>query len=798
MVDKITYLICLLLIVNCTYGNNNVFVLTGESEDINLPNQSIAILADTVNYNFDEILSLDEELFQTGNKENVFVHSSKTTCWVKFKLKNTSTTIDNWYLELPNWGMSFVDVYIENQHKEFDHFEVGAARKASQKNVEHKNYLFNLPNLDQEKQIYLKLKSNYPFPMQFWVRSNNLIVNYSSKEYALLGIFYGILGSLAIFNLLLFVVQRKSINLFYVLYIITCMILCTSEDGLGFQYIWPEFPQLNSFFYNYISLIYIVAFSLYLNSFLKLSKTQPQLFKVMMCTGITLFACSLFSAETGNYQTVGIFIPLILLFIIAAFRTKKNKYVPTIWLSTALIFSLIGMSILILRYKGYIDFGSLSRFQLIMIIYAMNVTFVFEAILFAIAIVKRLKLENIISKNAISRSEKRFRKIFESSFDASIFYNVRQGKIIDVNNKALTLFKKSKSDLIGSNIIDLINLNTEVETFYKSMLTDQILEIPNDLISFETTGVKSNSELFDCEVSISPVEHLKEKFVIINIKNVTIRNTAEKKLADQIATIQNKNVQLEQYINSNSELESFAYIASHDIKQPLRTIKSFSKLLQQHLDKNNIIDKNSKQYLEFIQSSVANLETLTTDILEHSRVSSSKNSAYETEDLNDILSIIEQNLNQLIFENNVQIKTINLPKQIKLTKTKIIQLFQNIISNAIKFRKKDQPCTIKITGIEKADCWKFEIQDNGIGIKKEHFERIFQVFSKLHASSEYQGSGIGLATCKKIIDLHDGKIWVESEYGIGTTFHFTISKNISLSLPIADEEIFDDLISCSR
>ncbi len=767
-------------IVNATFGNHTpVFTLTGDSEDTTIPIEFLSIYKDTTNLEFEAIKQLDESIFQNGNVN--FIHHPQTVCWVKFKLQNTSSTIDNWYLELPNWAISYVDLYFENTEGDYEHFTVGALRKASLKKVEHKNYLFNLPDLEKEKQVFLRLQSNHPFPLQFWVRSNNLVVNYSTKEYAMLGIFYGVLGSLAIFNLLMFLWQRKPLNLFYVIYVLTCMTLCTSEDGLGFQHIWSSFPKVNSFLHENITQIYVVALILYLNTFLQLNKTQPFLFRSIIGVAITCFFYSRYTSGLGFNENLGIYTPVILLFMVAAYRTKNNNYIPTTWLLMALLASLTGLIILTLRIKGYIDFGNKTRAQLIMIVYAMNIAFVFESILFAIAIVKRMKLADINSKKSVEYSEIRFRKIFESSFDASIFYSTCQRKIIDVNDKACSLFATTKSNLISSNILELINLNGSEMAPYQQLLTEKKKEIANDLISFETSGVTSNSEVFDCEVSFSPIKHGKEKFIIINIKDVSIRKASERKLADQMHTIQNKNVQLEQYINSNSELESFAYVASHDIKQPLRTIKSFSKVLEQHLSKNEIIDKNSAQYLEFIQSSVENLERLTTDILEHSRISSIKSSKFESENLNDILTIIQQNLNQLIFENNVLIQTDNLPDNIILVKTKVIQLFQNIISNAIKFRKINEQCIIKVRGTETPECWQFEIQDNGIGIEKENFETIFQVFSKLHSASEYRGSGIGLATCKKIIDLHEGKIWVESEFGVGTTFYFTISKDIAMA-----------------
>ena len=169
------------------------------------------------------------------------------------------------------------------------------------------------------------------------------------------------------------------------------------------------------------------------------------------------------------------------------------------------------------------------------------------------------------------------------------------------------------------------------------------------------------------------------------------------------------------------------------------------------------------------------MNNLIEDLLSYSRVNTQEH-ILEPMSPEDTLFVVSHNLSKKIQETHTTIEIKNLPKEIIANKTKLNQLFQNLIANAIKFRKKDVNAKVIVSGSEDERNWMFSVADNGIGIKDEFFEKIFGLFKKLHSKSDYQGSGIGLAVCKRIIEQHGGKIWVESEYEVGTTFHFTIPK----------------------
>ena len=291
---------------------------------------------------------------------------------------------------------------------------------------------------------------------------------------------------------------------------------------------------------------------------------------------------------------------------------------------------------------------------------------------------------------------------------------------------------------------------------------------------------------FDQMCTIDSIERkLKFTFLYVYEKNEPMGRVLKIREMNDIAAMQDEvahyrdqmeeqKKQLHRYKDSNVQLENFAYIASHDLREPVRTINNFTQLLARKMgDK---LNDEEEEYFQFIKDGVNNMDLLINDLLTYSRVNTGEHIA-EDVNLSNLMLIILNGLNQNIKEQEAEIVQENIPDFILGNKTKIKQLFQNLIANAIKFRKSDVTPKVVISGAEDNTHWKFSISDNGIGIKKEYFDKIFMIFKKLHSKHEFQGSGIGLAICKKIVEQHDGEIWVESNEQEGTTFFFTISKN---------------------
>jgi signal transduction histidine kinase len=220
---------------------------------------------------------------------------------------------------------------------------------------------------------------------------------------------------------------------------------------------------------------------------------------------------------------------------------------------------------------------------------------------------------------------------------------------------------------------------------------------------------------------------------------------------------------------SNKELQQFAYVASHDLQEPLRMVGSFLQLLERRYGPK--LDSNAKDFIFYAVDGAKRMQALINDLLEYSRVGT-RGKPFEVINLNDIVTQAKSNLNIAIKENKAEIKCGKLPK-IYGDGTQLIQVFQNLIGNAIKFHGEQAP-EIAISSVRKNGNYEIKIKDNGIGIDPQYKEKIFLIFQRLHNREDYPGTGIGLAICKRIIERHGGAIWVESNIGEGATFHFSI------------------------
>lgn len=234
--------------------------------------------------------------------------------------------------------------------------------------------------------------------------------------------------------------------------------------------------------------------------------------------------------------------------------------------------------------------------------------------------------------------------------------------------------------------------------------------------------------------------------------------------------------QNEELTRSNRELEQFAYVVSHDLQQPLQSITGFVKLLllkyQGELDKPNELDDLTYDYLNRIHDSGTRMQRLIQDLLNYAQVGTQE-IQFQVVDCNLVLKEVLENLQLAIAEKQVKLTHDPLPT-IWGKETQLIQLLQNLICNAIKFVQPNVVPQIHISAVQQQKQWQLGIHDNGIGISPEHLNHIFEIFRRIHTDQQYLGTGIGLAMCKKIVELHGGCIWVESQLDVGSTFYFTL------------------------
>lgn len=220
---------------------------------------------------------------------------------------------------------------------------------------------------------------------------------------------------------------------------------------------------------------------------------------------------------------------------------------------------------------------------------------------------------------------------------------------------------------------------------------------------------------------------------------------------------------------SNQDLEQFAYVASHDLQEPLRMVATYTQLLAERY--RGQLDENADKYIHYAVDGALRMQTLIQDLLAFSRAGRRSESLQQT-DCNSVMEVALDNLQAAIEESRAQIFHHDLPAVVA-DRSQLIQLFQNLIGNGIKFRGCEPP-RIEVSATRHGEEWIFSVADNGIGIASEDSETIFVIFKRLHTGAEYPGSGIGLAICKKIVERHGGRIWVESQPGQGATFKFTL------------------------
>ena len=274
------------------------------------------------------------------------------------------------------------------------------------------------------------------------------------------------------------------------------------------------------------------------------------------------------------------------------------------------------------------------------------------------------------------------------------------------------------------------------------------------------------------EARISPIN---TQEVIVVVRDMTALKTAQKNLQDKINELNRQKTELEKYSSSNLQLENFAHTVSHDLREPVRTMNSFAQLLKRrYSDK---LDADAHDYLDFISSAASHMNKLITDLLEYSSISHGEEEiVMKTIDLKSVVEAVVDKLTDSIQEAGAEVVINGSLPTINGDITRILRLFQNLISNAIKFQHEGNIPYIEIAAYEEKEHWCITVSDNGIGIPEENFENIFVLFRRLHSKRVYPGSGIGLTHCKRIIELHGGKIWVDSQLDAGSTFTFTIAK----------------------
>jgi PAS domain S-box-containing protein len=362
----------------------------------------------------------------------------------------------------------------------------------------------------------------------------------------------------------------------------------------------------------------------------------------------------------------------------------------------------------------------------------------------------------------LAQMEGRYRGLLEAAPDAMVVVN-QKGEIVLLNVQAEKQFGYSRDELVGQKVKNIIP-----QGFAERLVADALRSVEDALAQqigtgIELTGRRKDSSEFPIEIMLSPLESAEGILVTAAVRDITTRKTAE-------ANLLNK---MEELNRSNEELGQFAYIASHDLQEPLRMVASYTQLLSRRYK--GKLDSDADEFIAFAVDGASRMQRLIQDLLAYSRVGT------KGRDLLDISSeeALQQaliNLRGAIEEKGALVTHDPLPAVVA-DDMQLIQLFQNLVGNAIKYQNAGIPKVHISASRNGSKKWTFSVKDNGLGIDPQYFEKIFGMFQRLHKREEFAGTGIGLAICKKIVERHGGSISVESQPGQGSTFRFALAES---------------------
>ena len=363
------------------------------------------------------------------------------------------------------------------------------------------------------------------------------------------------------------------------------------------------------------------------------------------------------------------------------------------------------------------------------------------------------------TETALRQSEARFRQTFELA--ASGICHVVDGRFVRVNRSLCEILGYTEHELLGKHVKELSHAeDRDVTDADRARIRAGELEQAR----FEKRYVRGdNGQVVWCDIAIALVRDAAGAplYEVAIFDDITARKRAD-------AALQQAHEELKR---SNAELEQFAYVASHDLQEPLRMVASYTQLLARRYDAR--LDGDAREFMAYVVDGATRMKQLIEDLLAYSRVGT-KGREFRPVSCEEALRRALFNLRTAAEEAGAVVTNDPLPT-LSADEAQLVQLFQNLVGNALKFRSASVP-RIHLKATEFDHEWQFEVRDNGIGIEPQYFERIFMVFQRLHNKGEYPGTGIGLAICKKVVERHGGRIWVESRLGAGSSFHFTLPK----------------------
>jgi PAS domain S-box-containing protein len=355
----------------------------------------------------------------------------------------------------------------------------------------------------------------------------------------------------------------------------------------------------------------------------------------------------------------------------------------------------------------------------------------------------------------------KYRGLLEAAPDAMVVVN-QAGEIVLLNLQAEKQFGYHRDELVGQRVTNIIP-----EGFAERLIADDLRSAADALAQQIGTGIelsalRKDGTEFPIEIMLSPLDSAEGVLVTAAIRDISVRKAAEAHLSEKV----------EELKRSNEELGQFAYIASHDLQEPLRMVASYTQLLAKRYK--GQLDSDADEFIAFAVDGASRMQQLIEDLLAFSRVATTGNALLDTSSEYALEQAL-QNLHWAIKDSGAIVTHDPLPK-VQADEMQLVQLFQNLVGNAVKYQAPGTPRVHVSASAKGANRWAFTVKDNGLGIDPQYFERIFGMFQRLHKRDEFSGTGVGLAICKKIVERHGGTLSVASKVGEGSTFSFGLAR----------------------
>ena len=372
------------------------------------------------------------------------------------------------------------------------------------------------------------------------------------------------------------------------------------------------------------------------------------------------------------------------------------------------------------------------------------------------------QLGRIAARTQTTEKLELLRNLIDRSNDCIFIMEPKWGRLLDTNDRACVSLGYEREELLNMAFKNIEQSIPDDSSWHEQI---EELKLKEDLV-IQGQHKRKDGTTFFTETSLKLVSQKKEDFIIAIARNVSERKQAEQRQAQLIQELERTNQEVK---NINQELKDFAYIVSHDLKAPLRGIKTIAEWIStDYADK---LGDNGKEQMNLLASRVDRMHNLIDGILQYSRVGRVE----EEKVVVNLNELAAEAIDMVAPPENITITIENELPTVECEQTRIMQVFQNLLSNAVKYMDKPKG-QIKVDCVEEDGFWKFSVADNGRGIEEKHYEKIFQLFQTLSPRDKFESTGIGLTVTKKIVELYNGKIWVESEPGQGSTFFFTLPK----------------------